>query len=647
MSELRADDPRRLGAYRISGRLGQGGQGVVYLGHSGDGTKVAIKLLHASLSADPVVRRRFLAEVEALRRVAPFCTAQLLDADLEGDQPYLVSEYVDGVSLREHVITAGPRTGGSLHRLAIGTATALVAIHRAGVVHRDFKPGNVLLSLDGPRVIDFGVSRLADGTATTGIIPMGTPAYLAPERIEGLPAGPAADLYAWALTVAYTATGRHAFAGGTHQEVLARILYGRPDLGNLSGRLRGIVDACLARDPADRPGAEEVLGLLLGQDLTGGDVLTTGAMAAVDPGARPEPDGKTLEWQMPDDTTDPGTGPALGAAGGALSGPASGPGGGPLTGSASGPVGGPLTGPSLGAAGGSLSGAQVTEGGRTPGGRSRRGTGRSALAALVDPTAPLPGVAPSGASSGAASGASSGGAPGWGAGPDGSTAGGAGTGGAGTGGSVSGGIGPGGFAGDGAASGGHAAGDAASGGLALGGAASGGAASGGAASGGFVPRGGSGGSSAGGSGSAGGFPAVGRRGRKGRWLPWGIGVAAVVLAAAAGVTYWMGMDGASPVDGTWTGSARHPTAGRVFPVEIRLDGERESRMRWGADLHCTGELSPTSRGLVFTLGDVAGKECHPGTLHLLPTSDADRMGISVIRQGQHDVTYSGTVSRTP
>ncbi|WP_082310514.1 serine/threonine-protein kinase [Nonomuraea sp. SBT364] len=316
MSELRADDPRQLGAYRLSGRLGQGGQGVVYLGHADDGAKVAVKLLHASLSADPVVRRRFLAEVEALRRVAPFCTAQLLDADLEGDRPYLVSEYVDGVSLGEHVLAAGPRAGGSLHRLAIGTATALGAIHRAGVVHRDFKPGNVLLSLDGPRVIDFGVSRLADGTATTGIIPMGTPAYLSPERIEGLPAGPAADLYAWGLTVAYTATGRHAFAGGTHQEVLARILYGRPDLGSLSGRLRGIVDACLAPDPADRPDAEEVLRLLLGQDMAG-DVLTSGAMAAVDTtgdtGAAAEPAVKTLAWRMPDTTgptTDPATDPA-------------------------------------------------------------------------------------------------------------------------------------------------------------------------------------------------------------------------------------------------------------------------------------------------------------------------------------------------
>ncbi|MDA0637935.1 serine/threonine-protein kinase, partial [Nonomuraea sp. MCN248] len=266
MSELRADDPRRLGAYQLSARLGHGGQGVVYLGHTGQGARVAIKLLHASLSADPVVRRRFLAEIEAVRRVAPFCTAQLLDADLEGDRPYLVSEYVDGVSLREHVADQGPRTGGSLHRLAIGTATALGAIHRAGVVHRDFKPGNVLLSLDGPRVIDFGISRLMDGAATTGKIPIGTPAYLAPERIKGEPAGPPADLYAWALTVAFTATGRHAFTGVTHQEVLARILYGKPDLGTLSGQLRAIVDACLAPDPADRPDAEEVLRRLLGQD---------------------------------------------------------------------------------------------------------------------------------------------------------------------------------------------------------------------------------------------------------------------------------------------------------------------------------------------------------------------------------------------
>ncbi|MFI7614209.1 protein kinase [Nonomuraea terrae] len=290
MSELRADDPRQLGAYRLTRRLGQGGQGVVYLGHSPQGAQVAVKLLHASLSDDPSVRRRFLREVEAVRRVAAFCTAQLLDADLDGDRPYLVSEYVEGPSLRELVLSQGPRRGGSLDRLAIGTATALGAIHRAGVVHRDFKPGNVLLGLDGPRVIDFGVSRLKDSTASTGHLPMGTPAYMAPERIKGEPAGPATDLWAWGLTMVFTATGRNAYGGGTYQEVLARVLYGRPDVGALTGRLREIVEACLAPEPGDRPDAEEVLRLLLGQDRIGPDVLTSGAMVAIGASAAPGPD---------------------------------------------------------------------------------------------------------------------------------------------------------------------------------------------------------------------------------------------------------------------------------------------------------------------------------------------------------------------
>ncbi|WP_188194573.1 serine/threonine-protein kinase [Nonomuraea sp. SYSU D8015] len=302
MSELRVDDPRQLGSYRLTRRLGQGGQGVVYLGHSPQGAQVAIKLLHASLSGDPAVRRRFLGEVEAVRRVAAFCTAQLLDADLEGDRPYLVSEYVEGPSLREHVIAQGPRRGGSLDRLAIGTATALGAIHRAGVVHRDFKPGNVLLGLDGPRVIDFGVSRLVTTavTVTTNQIPIGTPAYLPPERIKGEPAGPAADLWAWGLTVAYTATGRHAYTADTYQEVLARILYAKPDLGPLSGRLREIVEACLAPEPGDRPDAEEVLRWLLGQDAAAGDdVLSSGAMAALGPSGAASSDLPT----DPDPTT--------------------------------------------------------------------------------------------------------------------------------------------------------------------------------------------------------------------------------------------------------------------------------------------------------------------------------------------------------
>ncbi|MEV4104203.1 serine/threonine-protein kinase [Nonomuraea sp. NPDC049649] len=502
MSELRADDPRTLGGYRISGRLGQGGQGVVYLGHTHQGAKVAIKLLHASLSADPEVRRRFLAEIEAVRRVAPFCTAQLLDADLDGDRPYLVSEYVDGVSLREHVARQGPRAGGSLHRLAIGTATALGAIHRAGVVHRDFKPGNVLLSLDGPRVIDFGVSRLMDGTASTGRIPVGTPAYLAPERIKGEPAGPAADLYAWALTVAFTATGRHAFAGGTPQEVMARILYGKPDLGALAGRLRGIVDACLAPEPGDRPDAEEVLRRLLGQGAAG-DVLTSGAMAAVNP---------------------------RGVGSGSVSGVPLDPGSGFVPGVPSTPGSGSVPGVPSG------SGASRVEGGsagldtvawRVPAGGRVEVTGSRALARLVEMSGSVPVPEPE-------------------------------------------------------------------------------------------------------------PPA--------RRLGWPVAAGALLVAlAVVAYVFWPGGDGAS---GHWAGSVAKPSAGRVFPVDIRLADGAESRMRWGAGLECSGVLQPTGERLTYEVRQVAGDECRPGTLRMRPIGDSDQMAITVTRLGQREVTYSGKVARS-
>ncbi|MEW9547729.1 protein kinase [Nonomuraea sp. NPDC050783] len=467
MSELRPDDPRQLGSYRLSRRLGQGGQGVVYLGHSPQGAQVAVKLLHASLSGDSAVRRRFLGEVEAVRRVAAFCTAQLLDADLEGDRPYLVSEYVEGPSLREHVAARGPRLGGSLERLAIGTATALGAIHRAGVVHRDFKPGNVLLGIDGPRVIDFGVSRLVDATVTTGLSPVGTPAYLPPEQIKGEGAGPAGDLWAWGLTVAYTASGRHAYTADTYQEVLARILYGKPDLGPLSGRLREIVEACLAPEPGERPDAEEVLRRLLGQATAGTDVLTSGAMAALSPrpAASAVPAGAVTD---PDPTT---SFPAV----------------------------------------------------------------TSAVTPTITPTLTSTGT-------------------------------------------------PGG------------------------------------------PR-----------------PARGWRVR-----PWQMVVALAGLAmGTAGFVLWLrGADGPG-LEGTWTGSAEHPRAERVFPVELRLGADGAGTMRWGADLHCSGRLGRARDGAaVYTLDRVEGDECHPGTLRLLPTSYADQMAIKVTRAGQEEVTYSGTVTRT-
>jgi serine/threonine protein kinase len=202
---LRPDDPSRLGAYVLDGRLGEGGQGTVFLGTSPAGEQVAVKLLHAV--DDPMARSRFVRELAVAKRVATFCTAQVLDADVAGDRPYIVSEFVAGPTLQESVTREGPRGKGALERLAIGTATALTAIHRAGVVHRDFKPANVLLGSDGPRVIDFGIARALDVTAPVSQL-IGTPSYMAPEQLTDQAVGSAADVFAWGSTMVFAATGR-------------------------------------------------------------------------------------------------------------------------------------------------------------------------------------------------------------------------------------------------------------------------------------------------------------------------------------------------------------------------------------------------------------------------------------------------------
>ncbi|WP_052424019.1 serine/threonine protein kinase [Nonomuraea candida] len=564
MSELNADDPRRLGAYRLTRRLGQGGQGVVYLGESPQGAPVAVKLLHASLSGDPNARRRFLGEVEAVRKVAAFCTAQLLDADLEGDRPYLVSEYVEGPSLRELVVNEGPRQGGSLERLAIGTATALGAIHRAGVVHRDFKPGNVLLGIDGPRVIDFGVSRLVDTAVTTTHLPMGTPAYMAPERMKGESAGPPADMWAWALTVAYTATGRTAYTADTHQEVLARVLYGKPDLGPLDGRLREIVEACLAQEPGERPDAEEVLRRLLGQQAVGADVLSTGAMAAIGP-----------------DTGDAGGGSRRGAErreSGALAAVV----GLGATEAEPGVITDPDPTTSFPAITAPLMAARDAS--------ARDASARDASArdsAAPDAAAPDAAAAQDASAVGVASRA-----------PDTAKS--------------------------------HTADTVdttRSAGTTLQALATG------------TPSGTS-------PAPVAGTPVqtagpVWRRVR-----PWQVVVAVVgLVAAVAGFVFWLRGAQGPGLEGSWSGSAEHKSAGRVFPVVLHLNGDG-GMMRWGADLHCAGRLSRDGNGMVFTLDRVGGEECYPGTLRMFPTSDVNQMDIKVTRKGKDEVTYSGKVART-
>ncbi|QKG23446.1 protein kinase domain-containing protein [Actinomadura verrucosospora] len=260
---LRPGDPRTLAGHVLTGRLGEGGQGVVFLGRGPDGERVAVKILHARFGADPRARSRFVREVGAARRVAGFCTARVLSADLDGEVPYVVSEYIEGPSLREFVLRHGPQDGGSLERLAIGTLTALVAVHRAGIVHRDFKPGNVLLSPEGPRVVDFGIARILDATSTLTSQAVGTPAYMAPEQLGGLPATTAADLFAWGATMAYAATGRSPFAADSIAGIVAAVLDADPDLDGLTGPLRPLVESCLVKDPAARPSAADLLARLL------------------------------------------------------------------------------------------------------------------------------------------------------------------------------------------------------------------------------------------------------------------------------------------------------------------------------------------------------------------------------------------------
>jgi serine/threonine protein kinase len=248
--------PGTLGPYRLLDRLGEGGMGVVHLARDPEGRLVAVKVLHPLGTEGPNARRRLAREVETMRRVRNPYVAEVLDADVAGEFPYIVTRFVAGPTLEEMVRSRGPMPGPGLRRLAYGTAEALTAIHAAGVVHRDLKPGNVMLAPDRPIVIDFGIAQAGDSArlTQTGLV-MGTPGFLAPEVIEGQPSSPASDVHCWGSTMAFAATGHLPFGGGSYESVFYRILSGNADLTGVPAPLVPLISAALARDPAQRPPA--------------------------------------------------------------------------------------------------------------------------------------------------------------------------------------------------------------------------------------------------------------------------------------------------------------------------------------------------------------------------------------------------------
>ncbi|GAA3207170.1 WD40 repeat domain-containing serine/threonine-protein kinase [Actinocorallia longicatena] len=272
---LVAGDPQEIGGYWLAGRLGAGGQGVVYEAYGADGVRVAVKALHGEYAGKGLSR-----EAAAVGQVASFCTARVIEVEAEGARPYIVSEFVPGPDLAAAVDAGGPLEEGDLLRLAIGIATALVAIHRAGVVHRDLKPANVLLGPDGPRVIDFGIARTEDMSRTAAGVLRGTPRYMAPEAFQGAAAGPEVDVWAWGAVVYFAALGRPPFTGASLAVIAHSALHDRPDLDGLPPSLRPAVTAALAKDPAERPTAHRLLLDLVGGDGAADDLLAAGASAA-------------------------------------------------------------------------------------------------------------------------------------------------------------------------------------------------------------------------------------------------------------------------------------------------------------------------------------------------------------------------------
>ncbi|MDS1270372.1 serine/threonine-protein kinase [Lipingzhangella sp. LS1_29] len=281
LEPLAAGDPASIGPYMLAGRLGSGGMGTVYLGRTPQrDALVAIKVIRPELAFDEATRARFRDEMENAQRVASFCTAKIIDHGTFENRPYMVTEYIAGTALAEHIATHGALDSSTLHGFSLGVAAALAAIHGAGLVHRDLKPANVLLSLSGPRVIDFGIAR-ALNTATshtqTGIV-MGSPGWMAPEQLLEETVTTAADIFAWGCLVAFAGTGQHPFGNGDAMTLGKRVLFAEPQLGQLDAPLDRLVPAALAKEAERRPKAQDLLLELAGGGNDTGDSGDPNAM---------------------------------------------------------------------------------------------------------------------------------------------------------------------------------------------------------------------------------------------------------------------------------------------------------------------------------------------------------------------------------
>ncbi|WP_031156234.1 serine/threonine-protein kinase [Streptomyces xanthophaeus] len=282
MQPLEAGEPRTIGAYRLLGRLGAGGMGRVYLGRSAGGRTVAVKIVHPHFAADEEFRARFRREVEAARRVGGEWTAPVLDADPEAPVPWVATGYVAGPSLDRALAGHGPLPEASVRAIGAGLARALVAVHALGLVHRDVKPSNVMLTLDGPRLIDFGIARATwgsprtesgGGTAslTSTGVSVGSPGYMSPEQILGKGVTGAADVFSLGAVLAFAATGRPPFSGDNSATLLYKVVHEPPELDSVpAGPLRELIEACLAKRAADRPAPEAVAAALDGALLVPG-----------------------------------------------------------------------------------------------------------------------------------------------------------------------------------------------------------------------------------------------------------------------------------------------------------------------------------------------------------------------------------------